>query len=842
MRNLRVSRRLQRSLAAVAALVLVAIVARSWRVNTSIVAFLPAGDDRELFEISKALTDSTLTRRMVLSLGVPDLARAEPGDDDGAAQDPKPALARAAARLAAALDASPRVAKVRRGVDENTQETLFETYFPRRYHFWSLEPERELPRATSDDALARQAEALRDALGGPEGLFVRQLAPRDPLQRFRAFVDELEQRRPQGLELVDGQLFSRDGQAILFLELADSPFDGEKQRELLDHIARAARALPPIEGRPLVLEASGVNRFAVASETVVRRDLGRISFFSLGGLLLLFGILFGKPARLLVAFAPLGMGVLVAMAFSLVLFGELHVLTLAFGSALIGVAIDYPVHLLNHHDLATGEAPGSTLRRVRPSLLLAGATTGAGLLGLGFAGFPGLREMAVFACAGIAGALGTTLLLGGCLGQGGGATRAQRALSAGLARVLLVGRSRVRGARLILGGVVLLAAGGLTSLRWQDDLGALNLPQPELLAEDQRVQERIGEGGPRRFLVAQGMGLEEALQRHEGAVARLQGLEAAGALGGYVSVEPLLRSVSLQERNLATLREQDRLVERTLDALGAAGFVRGGFSPFAEELAGLLEGEPTGRAGAAPLTWSQLRDGPLEPLVAPFLVESLGEARRDSEGPRDTGRGAQQNSMSRAAVVTQLRDVRQPEDVRAAFADVDGVHYFDQRASLDAMSRDVRTRTTRLLLVAAVVMALVALVRYRSLGDAVRIVMPGWSSALITFGTLGGLGVELNLLHVVAVVLVLGMGIDYGIFLLDAARTDAAPAALLSILVACLSTVLSFGLLALSNMPALRAIGQTVALGVGVNAVLAPLVAIAFPASATGSVVGGRQP
>src|SRR5690606_27032989 len=260
---------------------------------------------------------------------------------------------------------------------------------------------------------------------------------------FRSFLARLDERRPGALEVVDGHFFSRDGHAILFLELADSAFDGGRQRELLAHVDRAVASVPPVGGRPVVVEASGVNRFAVSTEAMLRADLERISLLSITGLLLLFGVLFRRPGRLLLLFVPLGFGMLTAMAGSLLLFGELHALTLAFGSALLGVAVDYPMHLTVHHDLAdSGEAPRTTLARVRPSLVMAGGTTIAGLLGLGAVGYPGMREMAIFACLGIGGALIATLGLVPWLARGGAGSRLEWALADGLGALL--GRVRRR--------------------------------------------------------------------------------------------------------------------------------------------------------------------------------------------------------------------------------------------------------------------------------------------------------------------------------------------------------------------------------------------------------------
>jgi predicted exporter len=808
-----VSRALQLLGAVVVALVLTVVCVRLWRVNTSIVAFLPAGDDRELFEVTKALADSTATRQMILSLGLP-------GEGAGALEPKdRAALADAAARLGDALRTSPRVLRVRQGVEEAAEQALWTLYQPRRYHFWSKEPERELPEALSDEGLSRAAEDLKAALAGPEGPLARTLAPSDPWLLFRAFLGRLEASRPPEIEAFAGQLFSRDGRAVLFVELADSPFDGERQRELLAHLERAVSALPPIGGRALELEATGVNRFAVASEAVVRADLNRISLLSVGGFLFLFGLLLRRPARLLVTFLPLAAGVLVAMTFSLVAFGELHVLTLAFGSALIGVGIDYPVHLVHHHDLAAPTtSPTDTLRAVWPSLLLAGSTTTAGLLGLGLAGFPGLREMAAFACAGIVGALAATLWLGKSLGQAGRATALQRALAERLGRGFDGARQKRGAARSAFSILAVLGVLGLTGLRWRDDLGALNVPTPELLEVDQRVRERVGQGGGSRYVVALGRDWEEALQRSERAAAELERLVAQGDLGRYTTVSGLVRSRSLQERNLAALRAAPDLVPRALAALEHAGFVPELFAPFAEELGALLRG-----TGSPPLLLEDLRGGPLRDLVDPFLVELHGK-----EGVTRS-----------AAIVSPLGDVRRPAAVAQALEPLPGVHYFDQRAALDVLSRDVRSRTLWLLGLGMGAMLVLSLVRYRSPRRAAGVVLPAWVSGAVTLSFLSVCGVELNLLHVVALLLVLSMGVDYGIFLVDTERTRATPAALLSILLACLSTMLSFGLLALSSMPALRAIGQTVAVGVLANVLLAPLAAIAWGPRL---VVANREP
>jgi len=80
------------------------------------------------------------------------------------------------------------------------------------------------------------------------------------------------------------------------------------------------------------------------------------------------------------------------------------------------------------------------------------------------------------------------------------------------------------------------------------------------------------------------------------------------------------------------------------------------------------------------------------------------------------------------------------------------------------------------------------------------------------------------LLHVLSLLLVLSMGVDYGVFLVESAAPDrSSDATMMSLLASCMTTVLSFGLLALSATPALRAIGLVTGIGMTLSLLLAPL-------------------
>jgi hypothetical protein len=120
------------------------------------------------------------------------------------------------------------------------------------------------------------------------------------------------------------------------------------------------------------------------------------------------------------------------------------------------------------------------------------------------------------------------------------------------------------------------------------------------------------------------------------------------------------------------------------------------------------------------------------------------------------------------------------------------------------------------------VLILLAL-RYRDLSRTLAAFLPSVLAALVTVSVLGLLGHALDLVAMSALLMVISMGVDYGVFLVDASEsTEERTVALLSVFLAATTTVLGFGLLAISRHPLLSAIGITATVGMTACLILAP--------------------
>jgi predicted exporter len=748
-------------------------------VSAGLDAFLDDATEQTLATVSRSLLESPITRTMIVAV--------DAGERDASLV--------AAAELESALRGRADIAAVRSGPPPDTAEAVHRLYFPHRMALLSSDPERELPARLSDAGLRDAAKHLRRELSLPTGALIQATASEDPLLGFIAHVRRLERTQRGGSLAVHTGRFVSGTAAIVFVETAHSPFFASAQEPLEAHIAATIAALRERHGEPLTVERSGAHRFSAAAAKGGKRDAAVLSTLSGVTIAALFFAVFRSLPALLAACVPLLVGVLTATTMGLWLFGKLHVLTLAFGSTLIGVCIDYPIHVLTHH-AADPRRRGAraAMRRVLPALLLGAGTTVGGFLGIASSGLPGIHEIGVFAAVGVVGALAATILWLPWLAPAS-PRAAPFAMRAGQALRRHIKALAARSVWRWVGPAIALAIAALGAPRvvWLDDVFALSTPADAAwLAEEERVRARVSRMESGRFIVAIGDDTESALARNDALFLRLEALRERGAIEAFQSLHTVMPSAALQARNLAVIRDTPELGDRALAALREAGFRPAAFAPFAASLAALPD---------APLRLEDLAGTPLHDWVAPFRVD-LPE---------------------QVAILTLLRGAAEPAALAREVSDLDGVLVFDQRSFLQDVYGRYRTRTIELLGVGLAAVALLLFARYRRPLAAAAVLAPPVLACVATLGLLAQAGVPINLMHLLGLLLVLSIGVDYCIFLVEVEDDpDEEAATSLCLVIACLSTLLAFGLLALSSFPALRALGAATGIGVLACLLLAP--------------------
>lgn len=764
-------------------------VALRLQVTTDIGRFLPTGTDREKARISRAVANSEASRTLIVTVEAGDLP---------AALEASAALEHELRADEALMDA---LAFVEAGPPADVDRVLWALYSVRRLAFSASSPEAAAALITPE-GLTTAVDELRGRLASPLSTLVSRVAPEDPFLSVPRLLERMQQGRADTLAVVDGRFVAAERYAVLIIGTHASAFDAPAQRVVLAGLRAAhARVAARLEVGPL--ERSGVAGFSIRAEETIKADIQRTTTLSLLGLVLLCLLVLRSFRLVLLTLLPIGCAVLVATAASQLVWGEVHGLTFAFGASLIGVCVDYVVHFYVHHDLCPDpQGARGTLRRIWPALALGACTTAVGFGVIAGSSFPGLRQVATFATVGVVTALvSTAVLLPPLMAR---ATRTPNSLRDRMAHALGAGFQRLRGQR--GGSAVLLAAalaasvwGGL-AVRWEDDLGQMTRLDPELLAEDERVRARVARFDQGRFIVALGDTEEEALQHDDAVGEALAAAIEAGELGGWQGLSTLLPSATRQQQVDAVLRNDPGLPARLRTALAAGGFYEDSFAPF---FAYLDEPPP------APLRYRDLAESAAAPLVRSLRIEV----------------------DDRIGMVTFVRDVTDPEALARRIEAVDGAVLVDQGAVMASAMSGYRKRTVELLGLGLLAVAALVGWRYRSLRRVLAVLAPAVLAAGTTLAVLAALDRGLDLVGLTAILMILSIGVDYSVFLAETHHEtdDSLPATLLALVVCWLTTVLGFGVLALSEHPIMNTIGVVAAVGVTASLVLAPITLALLP-------------
>ncbi len=699
--------------------------------------------------------------------------------------------------LAARLATLPEVTRVDTGLFDDTRDW---TYLGDRQLLLLDEPAyADAVGRLAPERIPEQLRRTRELLSLPSPE-TKALAQRDPLGWF-----ELLGGRLQGAAGVLGLSPTRsdgyvttDGRAqLLVVHPARPPFDTAFARRLLDAIRAAERETRNAFtaqwaeddlAAPLT-EIAGGHRTAVETESLMRRESISNSAWSLAGVLALLYLAFRNWWLVLFGAVPVLLGTLVTLAAHQVAGVPLSAAATGASAMLFGLGDDGLVLLfVTYRDrLARGLSPMEAVRELGGtgvSVFLGAVTTSATFLGLGFVSFPSLQQLGgVIGLGMLLTVLFTlTVLVAGLPGRAW-VSRSRDLTLPGLGQWVTRHRLAILVAAVAI--TVPLAA-GLPRLRVDPRIERLR-PVTDGLALETRITDRFGLARDVYLVMSRGPALEPQLRAHESLLAAGHGQHGLAIVGPGL----LLPSEAAQQARRTALAELTVDPDRIADAVEAAGdregFVTGTFDAFRLRLPHLLDARQT-------LSLDGLEEHGLGDLAGRFI-------RRDGTGFVV----ASYATADGAAALARLR-----ADVAAR----EGLVLTGLPLVNAALASRFPRELGRGLGAGTLVVVLLIWLEFRAVRPTALALVPTICGIIWGLGALGWAGVVLDLFSVFAVLMFLGIGVDYGIHLLhptlgrDGVGMDAALAVVgPAMLLAGATTIVGFGTLAWSAYAPLRSLG-----------------------------------
>lgn len=739
-------------------------------IETDIIALLPEDENSTLVRHAQKKTVEHFQRNIVMLVG----------------HENAKISVKSANSVREKLQETDLFSKIETRIDVKEAQQMLALY---RAHSATLLTSHQHQMLKNNDMPAIRKAAIAKIYGGfsevGEGVLTQ-----DPLMLSGDAITEIISKNTGEYLLVDDVPTVKNGimtYALIRIELGQNPFSLTYQKQVLNALDAAQSKLPDIS-----FIRSGLIFHAINGANQATDEIGMMGTLSLVGVFLLLTLTFRSVRPFFFsAMAIIGGGVC-GFSACLLFFEKVHLLTLVFGTSLVGVSIDYTLHYFAHKYESEDWNALDALGHIFSGISLGLITSIIGFLSLCLTPFPSLQQMAIFSVAGLVFVYGVVVFVYPYLFKT--FLRKPSHLPHTFSITVLKWwqqRSPKNIVRMIFILVMVMVA-LLPFMKGHDDVRAMQALSPRLIQNDILVGKLLGAPIATQFFIVSGLDNDDLLNNIQKFT---MALDASGAVGRYQSLVDYIAPENTQMGNVKVVTDFLMHHENDLRHLF-------------EELS-MPEG-----------TYDAYLDFLHGQKPLPFL--SLFNVTHKSPAAMFYG-GAFNGEY--IGFIT-LRDVKVTDKLVALAHDFPNVVFVDKVASITEVFDHYRVMAGRLLIL-AYILIFAFLCSFYSARQSALIISPSVVASLMTIIVLCLVGGSYSLFHMLALFLVMGIGIDYGLFLAESQRKGReSTGAMSAITLSATTTLLSFGLLSSSATAALHDFGVAIVMGIIVTFILSPIVLV----------------
>ncbi len=571
-------------------------------------------------------------------------------------------------------------------------------------------------------------------------------------------------------------------QAMLLLDTTISGTDGKGAHQLLA-LLDLVLATHPDWLQPTIIAA---HRHTVSNEQIIKGDIRTTLIISFIGFFILFALFFRyDPRCLLLLFIPL-LATLYMLSLMTLSKSPLSLFVVGLGGVIIGIAVDYGIHI---YAAMAGRSPvRGTISVVKP--LLAGALTTCGVfIVFTFSGTPGYRQLGIFASGAIMLCLILAItILPFILPQRPFPTATARLLTA-INRFVLHHPALFAGSWLLC---FLLACLFFIRIQFNSNLSQLDGSTPAIKTTEQQFRTAWGVKSRPAILAVTGDNRQTTQRRTEELIAHLRTNIAGEKFFAATDIWP---DAATRQKNLQRWRQflrSGKLTTAETQLRRAAvkcGFKPELFNPF----------------------FRQLREGIQQPdrqQLPEMFQLLLQRATTTVNGKAVNFIFFPDNSVS----------VKQARTIAATYP---GTVIISRNAFRQMLFETVTSRVITLAWWAIAAVIIITLLVFRRVFLTLLALLPV-ISAIIGAGALFVLlHIPVNAAVCIGAIVVVGLAVDYGIFMVSNLQKGSSHQVLAAIVLSALTTLVGAGAVIFAHHPMLHSVGLVLCAGISIAAITA---------------------
>ena len=690
---------------------------------------------------------------------------------------------------------NPYIKKRNFKVDDNLVLQLFETLDQRLPVYLNEKDYKSIDTLLTPGKLKESLQYDLKTLSSPTGFALKKIIVNDPVGISFIALKKLQQLQyDKNFELYDNYVITKDHKnLLLFITPAFPPNNTAKNLVLLHGLDDIFSKLTNKNFKGVDARYFGSAAVFAGNATQLRKDTLLTQGITVLVLVVFLGLYFRQKSAPFIILIPVLFGSLFSLTAIYFLKGSISVIALGTGSVVLGIAVNYSLHVFNHYRHT--KSVEQVIKDLMLPLTIGSFTTIGGFLCLEFVESEMLKDLGLFAAFSLIGASFCSLVF---LPQFITTKKEQeRHQIIEFSWIDKLASYNPEYNKFIVIGIVALTfvfAYTAKFVRFQFDITGMNYMSPELKQAETRLN-RINKFSLQSvYLVTEGKTLDQALVSNEKLSQQIELLKEKGIVIKYSGVSSFVISDSLQKERIERWKaywtpEKKQAVFSMLEKEGtAAGFKASAFDNF-KTLVNRDYGI-SDKQNMAELRKSFLDD---------FINEKPGHA----------------------TVVTLVQTTPKNKPlIYDAFKDDAQVTVLDKQYLTNKLVQIINSDFTRIAVMSSLLVLIVLWLTYGRIELTLVSFIPIFISWIWILGIMGILGIEFNIVNIIISALIFGLGDDYSLYIMDGLLQEYRTGKKVlssyktSIFLSAITTVTGLGVLIFARHPSLKSIAVISIIGI----------------------------
>lgn len=675
--------------------------------------------------------------------------------------------------------------------DENIQET-FSFVYENLALFLDDADYLKIQEKLRNDSVAETVSANYRNIISPTGIVTKDFILQDPLGISFIALKKLQQLgNSDDFILEDGFILTKDKKKLLLFINPKLPGSETEKNTLFVAKLKSIQANLNAQFKGKTeLDYFGSTLIAVANANQIKSDIQTTVIISMGALMLILCVYYRKIFIPIIIFIPTVFGVLASLALLYFLKGTISAISLSIGAVLLGVTVDYSLHILTHYkhnsDLKT------LYKDITMPLIMSSTTTAVAFLCLLFVKSEALQDLGIFASSTvIITSLFSLLIIPHLYTPKKGETIERKTVLDKMA-----GFAFERNKILVISSIIIIIVSLFTyqKVGFNNDISQLNYVPTEIKKAEKDLESSTSLTSKSLYVAVYGNSIDEVLQKNGRLYQDLTQEKKEDKILNFSSVGSVLLSKTEQQKKIEKWNsfwdqnKKSNLTKELISNGSKFGFKSTAYQPFYE----LLN-----------KNFRQISHQEFLKIKALYLQEFVTE----KEGFFTISTIIKVNEKQRDALVNKLSKDK-------------NLILIDRQKMNETFLGELKNDFNLLVNYSFVAVVLILFLFFRRIELVIISCIPIVITGLVTAGIMGIFDIQLNIFSTIVCTLIFGHGVDFSIFMTSALQKEYSTGKnemgtyRTSILLAALTTILAIGALVFASHPALKSISSVSLIGV----------------------------